>query len=118
MSRTPKGARRASLVFAALIIVWAGQTEGAGPYSKKTAHLTWEHMMYWLPASATKSGAVEKVRHKVNKLPAGWGEWVQKEKLKPGVKLPAVHRFLLSDHLDDLAFVAPLPIYLNEEFIP
>lgn len=89
-STAPKGACRASLVFVALIIVWAGQTEAAGPYSKKTAHLTWEHMMYWLPASATKSGAVEKVRHKVNKLPAGWGEWVQKEKLKPGVRLPAV----------------------------
>ncbi len=82
--------RRSSLVVAVLVIVWAVQIEGGrGTYSKKTAPLTWQHMTYYLPESATKSGDTE--RHaNVYKDPVGWGDWVRKQKLKSNVKLPAV----------------------------
>ncbi len=84
------GVRGVSLVFVALIIVWTGQTEAArGTYSKKTAPLTWQHMTYYLPASATKSGETERFAN-VYKDPVGWGDWVRKQKIKPNVKLPAV----------------------------
>ncbi|MCP5410169.1 MAG: dienelactone hydrolase family protein [Chromatiaceae bacterium] len=57
---------------------------------RESAHLAWEHMMYILPANATKSGVAEKVRYNNEKLASGWSEQVQNENLKPDVKLPAV----------------------------
>ncbi len=74
-------------VFLIMIVLLAGC---AKTVHRESAHLAWEHMMYILPANATKSGVVEKVRYSNEKLALGWSEQIQNETLKPGVKLPAV----------------------------